>query len=126
MSKTLLDRRQTYRIQAAYEAPHLVGQKGRPVLSAPTEEVRVESDGYIYDLQMYMLSGKQKHSVIDLPPCKLRPVSESACRCGAYKFPHAPGLGQCKRKAGEEVAPEGLTLDDLNSLFTEPAGENNG
>ena len=114
--KITLDRRQSYRITAAYDAPGLIGQKGRPVLSAPTEEVPVQSDGYIYDLQMYMLSGIQKHSIVELPPCKLKAVSETACRCKAYPFPHAPSLGQCKQKAGEEVAPEGIT--DLNSLFT--------
>ena len=113
--KTTLDRAQTYRILAAYDAPHLIGLKGRPVLSAPTEEVRVEADGYIYDLQMYMISGKNKFSVVELPPCKLQAVKVEPCRCGAYKFPHAPGLGQCKRQPGEEVAPEGIT--DLNALF---------
>ena len=113
-----LDRRQTYRITAAYEAPGLVGMKGRPVLSAPTEEVPVMADGYIYDMQMYMLSGSQKFSVVEIPPCKLQAISESACRCKAYPFPHAPGLGACKRSAGEEVAPDGLVIEDLNSLFT--------
>ncbi len=108
----LLDRGQTYKITHTLGAPQFINWKCRPVLSKPTENVPV-LEGYIYDLQGYMLSGKFAQSVVELPPCKLVATSTVHCYCHAYKYPHAPGFGACEKPKHEEVAPAGLRLEDL-------------
>lgn len=111
--KLKLSRIHEYIITAAEGAPELVGKKCRLVLSAEGQEVEIVA-GYALDLQAYMLTGKQKLSVVDLPPVKLRYAhSDGNCRCPAYKFPHARGLGACKSERTEQIAPADLTIENL-------------
>jgi len=82
------------------------------------QEITLQDDGFAHDLEGYMLSGKFFNSVVSLPPCKFKPVSSLRCNCGAYKFSHAPGLGECKRSAKEEIAADGVDLDSLFAKVT--------
>lgn len=110
--KKWLSRSTDYRITATLGRSEFVGWKVRPKLVAANEEVPL-LNGYIYDLQGYMLSGKHQGEVVELPPCKLEMAPTRHCRCSAYKFPHAPGFGACQDQKFEQVAPPGLTLEEL-------------
>lgn len=114
MPKTKLISRSTdYRIGATLGRSEFVGWKCRPVLTKPEEEIPIDVSGYIFDLQAYMLSGEFEGMVVELPPCKLTLAPVRKCSCSAYKFPHAPGFGQCKETKFEQVAPTGIKLEDL-------------
>lgn len=107
-----LSRTHIYRIEEADGAPELIGKKCR--LCLPAEGIDCELvAGFALDLQAYMLTGKQKGSVVELPPVKLKYSEIPPCRCGAYKFPHAPGLGQCKGEQLQQEAPQGLNIKDI-------------
>ena len=109
-----LSRSSDYVIKECIGNTSLVGKRCRLKLTAPEENVKEDKQGFMYDLEAYMLTGKQEGSTIELPPVKLGVSHKKrTCTCVAYRFPHAPGFGACKASKFEQVAPEGIKLEDL-------------
>lgn len=108
-----LSRTVDYRITEAMGHSNLIGKKVRILLNDKEEDIPLDREGFMLDLQGYMLSGSQAGSVVELPPCKLRYAAMTKCHCEAYPFPHAPGFGPCKQPKFEQTSPEGMKLEDL-------------
>lgn len=121
MGKVKISRRESYRITHTSRKHPSMGLRVRIVLQQDTEEFTTNKDGFLENLRAYVLTGPQGGSTINLPPCKLKPISARACRCKAYPFPHAPGLGHCNTSVFEEIVETEPTLEglevNLKSLF---------
>lgn len=109
----LLSRTTDYRITETIGDERFVGKRVRIILNQEHEEVPIGALGFLYDLEGYMLSGPMKENVVNLPPIKIITAPTRRCACGAYKYPHAPGFGECQASKHEESAPTELTIDDL-------------
>ena len=103
----------TYRVIATKGPSPLQGKRVRPNLNEPSVVIRAGPDGYLHDLEVYVLSGKFIGQVVLAPPCKLKQIRPRVCKCSAYSFPHAPGLGKCNESKTEVDAPETIDLDTL-------------
>lgn len=108
-----LSRTHDYRITETFGSPQFVNKKVRVKLLQEHEDIPVGIDGFLYDLEAYMLTGPMRGEVVNLPPCKLITVETRKCMCKAYKFPHAPGFGECKEARWADGAKAGLKLEDL-------------
>jgi len=91
-----LDRSTTYRITETVGLSGFVGQKCRVLLTAQTQDIQTNANGFLCGLKGYMMSGKFKEQTVALPPCKLKATISRNCHCNVYEFPHAPGLGKCQ------------------------------
>lgn len=109
-----LTRGETYRVWSTSKPSPVQGQRVRLVLTELHVEHKPDKFGFLHNLTGVIISGSHDSVAIDLPPCKLKPLPRRVCRCEAYSFPHAPGLGSCKDSQREQEAPpEGLDLDAL-------------
>lgn len=118
VTKIKLHRTRTYRVIATAGRADLVGARVRPVLTQEVQEFELK-DKKVSGLACLLLSGPNRGSTVDMPPCRLKMVSTRKCYCKKYNFPHVPGLGKCEASKHEQQAP--VTLD-LDGLFTTKGG----